>query len=70
MLTVDYAKDPIYTDAEGTCIHLMVKFTMSDGVVPFCAMVNDPEPHGRELFANAKNGMYGEVKPFFVDDVG
>ena len=64
MLTVQYAKDPVYDNAEGTFINLIVKFEEFAEEMPFGATPNDPEEYGRELYANAKAGLYGEVAPY------
>ena len=34
------------------------------GWIPFHATPNDSEPHGRELYANAIAGEYGEIAPY------
>lgn len=69
MIAVEYAKQPIYTNIEGTCILLHVKFIGANEEVLFSAMPDDSSEHGRQLFANAKAGMYGEVAPFQNDSL-
>lgn len=64
MLTIQYAKDPVYVNAEGTFINLIVKFEEFADEMPFGATPTDPEEYGRELYANAKAGQYGEVAPY------
>ena len=64
MLTFQYAKDPVYGNAQNTFINLIVKFEEMPDELPFCATPNDPEEYGREIYANAKAGLYGEVAPY------
>lgn len=68
MLKVAYAKNPMYTNADGTCIHLIVKFEGVGDEVPFAAMKNDGEAHGKALYENAKSGLYGTVAAFVPPD--
>jgi hypothetical protein len=64
MLTIQYAKDPIYADAEGTTIQLTVKFEEMDDEIPFGATPWDTEPYGVELHNNAVAGIYGPIAPY------
>ena len=64
MLTIEYAKNPVYSDADGQTIDLIVKFyemasEMSFGATPF-----DPMPYGVELYNNAVAGLYGPIAPY------
>ena len=64
MLTIQYAKDPWYGDAEGIDIQLTVKFEEMSDELPFCANADDPMSYGRELYANALRGDYGTIAPY------
>lgn len=64
MLTIEYAKDPVYSNQEGTDISLTVKFYEFAEEVPFGANTWDPEPYGVELYNNAVAGMYGPIAPY------
>lgn len=64
MFTLEYAKNPSYSDITGESISLVVKFVEFDSEMPFGATSFDPMPHGVELFNRAKNGEFGEVAPF------
>lgn len=64
MFTLQYAKNPIWNDEQGNQILLTVKWEEFAEEMPFTATPYDTESWGRELFANAKNGNYGEVKPY------
>jgi hypothetical protein len=60
------ARDPRWANAERTAIDLLVEFEgplSVLGEVPFTASPDDPEAHGRELFAQAKARQFGAVKP-------
>lgn len=63
-LTIEQASNPVYTNAEGTGIDLTVKFAEFSEPIPFHAMPDDSEPHGRLLYDNAKAGIYGEIGIF------
>jgi len=64
MFTLDYVKDPIWNDAEGTSILLTVKWEEFKEEMPFSACSYDSEPWGVDLFNRAKTGEFGEVAPF------
>jgi len=64
MLTIEYANNPVYDNAEGTGISLMVKFEEFAEVLPFGATPYDPMPYGVELYNNALAGMYGPIAPY------
>jgi hypothetical protein len=64
MLTIEYAKDPVWANAENTAIFLIVKFYEIPEELPFTAMPTDPEPWGVELYNNAVAGDYGPIAPY------
>lgn len=64
MFTLQYAKDPVWNDAEGTAILLTVKWEEFNEEMPFGATSYDTEPWGVDLFNRAKAGEFGEVAPF------
>ena len=64
MFTLEYAKNPIMNNAEGTSILLTVKWEEFLEEMPFSATPTDPEPWGVDLFNRAKTGEFGEVAPF------
>ena len=64
MFTLEYAKDPIWNNEEGTAIHLTVKWEEFVEEMPFGACSYDPEFHGRDLFERAKAGEFGTVAPY------
>lgn len=68
MFTLEYAKNPVYNNTEETSIILTVKWEEFNEEMPFTAVPWDNEPWGRELFENAKKGVYGNVAPYTPSD--
>lgn len=64
MLTIEYAKNPVWNDQAHTTITLIVKFVEIPEEMPFGATPFDPMPYGVELFNNAVAGDYGTVAPY------
>jgi hypothetical protein len=64
MFTLEYAKDPVYGDATENNIQLIVKWEEFAEEMPFGATTYDPEAYGRDLYARAKAGEFGEVAPY------
>jgi len=64
MLTIEYAKDPVWANEQHNAINLIVKFVEIPEELPFTATPYDPEPWGVELFNNAVNGDYGTIAPY------
>lgn len=64
MFTLEYAKNPKYLNEEGTVIDLLVKWEEINEELPFSATSYDCEEHGRDLYARAKAGEFGEVAPY------
>ena len=60
----EYAKNPVWVNEQHTMIDLIVKFKHLNSEVPFTADFNDCEAHGRDIFALAANGEFGEIAPF------
>jgi hypothetical protein len=61
MFTLQYAKDPIWNNSEGTSILLTVKWEEFNEEMPFSATSYDSEAHGRDLFNRAKDGEFGNI---------
>ena len=57
------ASTPRWANQESTCVELQVDFE-GIGVIPFGATPFDPEPHGRELFADAVAGEFGPIAEY------
>jgi hypothetical protein len=63
-MKLEYAKNPVWVNAEQTMIDLVVKWSHFNEETPFTANQNDNETHGRALFAAAAAGEYGEVAAY------
>jgi predicted metal-binding protein len=63
-MQLKYAKNPVWANAEHTCIDLTVKWVEIDEELPFTASPSDCEAHGRAVFAAAQSGDYGEIAEF------
>jgi hypothetical protein len=61
MLTLEYAKDPVWNDNSGQSIHLTVKWKEINEEMPFSANSYDSMPHGVDLHNRAKAGEFGEI---------
>lgn len=64
MITIEYAKNPVYINQEGTSIQLIVKFEEFNNEMPFAATTWDPEPWGIELYNRAIAGEFGPIAPY------
>jgi hypothetical protein len=64
MLTIEYAKDPVYSSPDLQTIELIVKFVEFSEEMPFGATPFDPMPYGVELYNNALAGNYGPIAPY------
>lgn len=64
MFTLEYANNPVWHNAEGTSIHLTVKFAEFNEEFPFAANSYDSMPHGVDLYNRAKAGEFGEIAPY------
>ena len=60
-MIVQYAKDPVWANEQKTAINLTVKFEIFSDELPFTAVPDDVEQHGRELFSSAIAGTFGEI---------
>jgi len=69
MFTLEYAKNPQYSNAEGTAIFLIVKWAEFNEEHPFGATSYDSMPHGVELYNRAKAGEFGEVAPYVAPEL-
>jgi hypothetical protein len=69
MFTLEYANTPVYGNAEGTNIQLIVKWVEFNEEMPFAATSYDTMAHGVALYNRAKAGEFGEVAPYVVQTV-
>jgi hypothetical protein len=64
MLEVISARNPVWVNAEHTCIDLYVLFSCFPNELHFTAQPNDCEVHGRDLYHRALTGEFGEVAEY------
>jgi hypothetical protein len=64
MLTIQYAKDPVYSSEDGQVIDLKVKFYEFSEEIGFGATSFDPVPYGVELYNRAVAGEFGPIAPY------
>jgi hypothetical protein len=59
-----YAKSPKWANQNKTIIDLVVRFEEIDEDLPFTANPKDVEPHGRDIYARAIAGEFGEIADY------
>lgn len=63
---------PAFINAEKTAITCEVKFTHFDRVLPFNAVIDDDEEHGRRIYQYCMDGRAGDIaeyQPAEVDHI-
>lgn len=63
-MQLEYAKNPVWANAEHTMIDLTIKWDKFSEELPFTASPNDCEEHGRAIFAAAVAGQFGVVADY------
>jgi hypothetical protein len=63
-MQLEYAKDPVWANAEHTMIDLTIKWDFLDEELPFTASPTDVEAHGRAIFEQASQGAFGVVAEY------
>lgn len=62
-------RNPVWGDADQTSIFMEVIVPwIPDEWIPFIATVDYDQAYGRELFAAAKNGYFGEIGPYVAPE--
>jgi hypothetical protein len=64
MLTLKYAKDPIWNSDDGQQIFLIVKWEEFNEEHPFNATSFDSMPYGVDLYNRAKAGEFGAIAAY------
>ncbi len=65
-MQLEYAKDPVWANAEHTMIDLTIKWDGINEEYPFTASSTDVEAHGRAIFEQASQGAFGEVTEYMA----
>ena len=63
-MQLEYAKNPVWVNAEHTMIDLVIKWDTVNRELPFTASPDDVEEYGRQIFAAAKEGAFGPVAEY------
>jgi hypothetical protein len=61
MLTIEYAKNPVWNNDTGNAILLNVKFAEFNEEMPFTATNYDNMSYGVNLYNRAKAGEFGAI---------
>lgn len=61
------AEKPIWANSEHSAINLQVHHAHF-GVIPFTASPSDCEKHGRDLYAAALAGEFGEIAEYKAEE--
>lgn len=69
MFTLEYAKNPVYGNTEGTSILLTVKWLEINEELPFAATSYDPMPHGVELYNRAAAAEFGAIASYVEPEI-
>lgn len=60
-LTIVTVTNPQWANPDQTAINVIARFSEIDEDLPFTAVPNDTEAHGREIFARASAGEFGAI---------
>ena len=63
-MQLEYAKNPVWVNAEHTMIDLTIKWDGINEELPFTASPIDCEAHGRAIFEAAFTGKFGPVAEY------
>ena len=63
-MQLEYAKNPVWANAEHTMIDLTIKGDGINDELPFTASPTDCEAHGRAIFEAAVAGQFGAVAEY------
>lgn len=63
-LTIVSVTNPQWANAEQTAINVTARFAEIDEDLPFTAVPNDTEAHGREIFERASAGEFGAIDAY------
>lgn len=63
-MQLEYAKNPIWANADNTMIDLTIKWDGINDEYPFTASPTDVEVHGRAIFEQALQGAFGPIAEY------
>lgn len=65
-MQLEYAKDPVWANANHTMIDLVIKWDQFPEEHQFTATLDDCEEHGRQIFVAAVAGEFGPVAEYIA----
>jgi hypothetical protein len=65
-LNLTYANNPKWANKEHTLIDVVARFEEINEDLPFTADPNDPEEHGRDIYAKALAGEFGVIAEYIA----
>lgn len=69
MLTLEYAKNPVFSDETTNDIVLIVKWEEFNEEMPFGATTYDTMPYGVDVHRRALAGEFGPVAPYVPEPI-
>jgi hypothetical protein len=69
MLTLQYAKNPVYQNAQGNRIGLTAKFYEIAEELSFAATADDVMSYGVDIYNRAQAGEFGTVAPYVAPEI-
>jgi len=66
MLTIEYIRNPVFSNNEGTAIECLIKFEEFSEEHPFNATSYDTMEHGRQAYQRIMAGEFGQIGEFIV----
>jgi hypothetical protein len=64
MFTIEYIRNPVFSNNEGTAINCFIKFAEFSEELPFNATSFDSMEHGRQAYQRIMSGEFGAIGPF------
>jgi hypothetical protein len=61
-MQITAVKNPVYSRPDNSMIDCII--TCKRGNFPFTAAAQDPETHGKKLYADLLAGKYGPITPY------
>lgn len=68
-IIIENAHSPVWDDEANTSITLFIKLASLENEIPFTASESDVEEHGRDIYARALAGEFGEILPYTAPTV-
>lgn len=63
-MQIEYIKNPKWSNSDMSTIDVIIKFIDFDYELPFTASLKDNEIHGRKIYAEAVDGLFGPISAY------